>query len=286
MWDMGYVMHQKLSNIKGRCDDYLNVKPDNFGENSTFWNNKDFDPSKYRVEKYEEVRFSSREEGIEIAGFFLPGEKDAPGVIVVHGLGSCKHKTTTLVPGAMLNKAGFNVLLIDVRDAGESTFEDGLSAIGNEEYLDALGAFDWLQSEKNIPADKIGIMGNSMGAATSLIAFSQEPKLAAAFVDAPFDNLTQITSEELKREGYPQFLFYAGWVAGLLQGDNLLAYNPNEAITNAGERPLFVIHSTGDTRIGVHHSYQLRDKAKELGVNAEFWIVEDIEHVQDCRCIS
>ncbi|MDX2302180.1 MAG: prolyl oligopeptidase family serine peptidase [Microscillaceae bacterium] len=277
---VGYVMHQKLSHIQGRCDNFLHIKPDNFGDETGFWKNKDFDPTQYRMKQYESVKFPSREEGIEIAGFFVSGQQDAPAVIVVHGLGSCKHKTTEMVPAGILNKAGFNVLMIDVRDAGESTLEDGLSAIGNEEYLDALGAWDWLQKEKKIPAHKIGMMGNSMGAATTLIAFSQEPKLAAVFVDAPFDNLTQITSEELKREGYPQFLFYAGWAAGLLQGDNLLAFNPHEAIDKAGKRPLFIIHSTGDTRIGVHHSYQLREKAQKAGVNATFWIVEGIEHVQ------
>lgn len=276
----GVILHQKLSNIEGRCEAYLDVKPDNFADQEGFWKNKDFDPSKYRMSAYETVRFSSREEGIEIAGFYVPGEKNKPVVIVVHGLGSCKHKTSTLVPAGMLNKNGFHVLLIDVRDAGESTLEDGLSALGNEEYLDVLGAWDWLQTEKGFSSEQIGLMGNSMGAATSLIAFSKEPKLAAVFVDAPFDNATQITSEELERNGYPQFLFYSGWIAGLLQGDNLLSVNPYEGITNAGKRPLFIIHSKADTRVGVQHSYQLRERAEKEKVNATFWILEDIEHVQ------
>ncbi|MEO1652861.1 MAG: prolyl oligopeptidase family serine peptidase, partial [Bacteroidota bacterium] len=133
---------------------------------------------------------------------------------------------------------------------------------------------------KGIPRNKIGIFGNSLGAATSLIAFSQEPELAAVFVDAPFDNLAQIASEELKREGYPQLLFYAGWVAGLIRGDNLLAHNPYEAIEKAGDRPVFVIHSKGDKRIGVHHSYQLRERAKKVGAKATFWIMDEIDHVQ------
>lgn len=276
----GVILHQKLSNIEGKCEAYLDVRPDNFADKEGFWKNKDFDPTKYRMSEYETVRFSSREEGIEIAGFYIPGQKEKPVVIVVHGFNSCKHKTSVLVPAGMLNKAGFHVLVIDVRDTGESTLEDGLSALGNEEYLDVLGAWDWLQVEKGFSPQQIGVMGNSMGAATSLIAFAQEPKLAAVFVDAPYENLTQITREELDRNGYPQFLFYSGWIAGLLQGDNLLSFNPYEAIINAGNRPLFIIHSKADTRVGIQHTYQLRERAEKEKVDATFWILEDIEHVQ------
>ena len=44
-----------------------------------------------------------------------------------------------LTPAGMLWRNGFNVLLIDLRDTGDSTFQDGRSTIGNEEHRDVLG---------------------------------------------------------------------------------------------------------------------------------------------------
>ena len=184
---IGLFIHQTLADISGGCSNRTN-RPDRF-ETSYFDDSVDFEP--YWMETYELVSFPSREPEFTISGWYIPGEADGPAVISVHGLGSCKYSGVNLMQAGMLNNAGFAVLVIDVRDAGDSSFEDGRSAIGNEEYLDVLGAFDWLQSEKGHTAEQIGILGNSLGAATSLIAFAQEPALAAAFVDSPFDNLPQ-----------------------------------------------------------------------------------------------
>ena len=120
-----------------------------------------------------------------------------------------------------------------------------------------------------------------MGAASTLIAFAEEPGVAAVFVDSPFDNLPQIIREELVREDYPTFLYYGGiWMARLVAGDDVLAFNPNNAIDRAAGRPIFVVHGTADTRIGVHHSQQLQAHALEVGAPATFWFVDGVDHVK------
>jgi len=276
---VGYVLYNQLSDISGGCQNRQN-RPDKFADRGGSWRD-DFDYATYFMPGYESVRFLSREEGVEIAGWYVEVDPGARAVILVHGLGSCKYSHTVLTPAGMLYKAGFNVLMIDVRDAGDSTFEDGRSAVGNEEYQDALGAWDWLVAEKGIPPQQIGLLGESLGAATSLIAFSQEPRLAAVFVDSPFDNLPQIIREELVRNNYPTFLMPGGiLLARLVAGDDVLAHDPNEAIERANGRPLFVIHGTGDTRINVRHSYQLQERAEAIGANAAFWFPDGVEHVR------
>lgn len=278
---IGYFLYDTLADIDGRCGNHRLNRPDLFTDVRDYWEDYDFDPEPYYMPVYEEVTFDSREDGITISGWYVEQELNAPTVIVVHGLGSCKFSVTALAPAGMLARNGFNVLLIDVRDAGDSSWEDGRSAIGNEEYLDVLGAFDWLVREKSIPPSQIGLFGNSMGAATSLIAFTQEPAVGAVFVDSPFDNLPQIIQEELAREGYPQFLFRSGiLMASLTSGDQLLAFNPNEALEKANGRPIFIVHGTGDQRIGVHHSLQLQEKAEMLDAPAEVWIVDGVDHVR------
>ena len=63
-------------------------------------------------------------------------------MILVHGLGGCKNAIDVLVPAGMLWRHGFSVLLIDLRNIGESDFVDGRSTAGNVEYQDVLGAWD------------------------------------------------------------------------------------------------------------------------------------------------
>jgi predicted alpha/beta-fold hydrolase len=48
----------------------------------------------------------------------LPG---APAAILTHGLGNCKNPPAILTLVGVLNRAGYHVLLLDVRDAGNST---------------------------------------------------------------------------------------------------------------------------------------------------------------------
>ena len=51
----------------------------------------------------------------------------------------------------MLARSGFSVLMMDLRDAGDSDVEDGRVAWGTEEYLDVLGAWDWLKFGEGHP---------------------------------------------------------------------------------------------------------------------------------------
>lgn len=277
---VSYVLYDALASVEGGCQSPLANRPDNFEDPGGFWR-ADFDYPAYFMPNYESVRFPSRDASFMIAGWYVEAAPDAPAVIVVHGLGACKNAHTVLVPAGMLHKAGFNVLMLDMRDVNESDYEDGRFALGNEEYLDVLGGWDWLVNEKQIPPQRIGLMGNSLGAATVLIAFAQEPQVAAVFVDSPFDNLPQIIDEELARAQYPRFLRPGGiLMARVVAGDNILAHNPYEAVEMANGRPLAVVHGTADGRIHVRHSYQLQERVLQAGANAIFWFPEGVDHIQ------
>ncbi|MCP4423632.1 MAG: prolyl oligopeptidase family serine peptidase [Chloroflexi bacterium] len=283
---VSYVLYDTLANIEHGCQDARPNRPDNFTDRSGFWR-EDFDYAAYFMPEYESVRFPSREAQFTIAGWYAEAVPDAPAVIVVHGLGSCKNAHTVLVPAGMLYKAGFNVLMVDMRDVNESDYEDGRFALGNEEYLDVLGGWDWLVNEKGIAPERIGMVGNSLGAATTLIAFAQEPQLAAVFVDSPFDNLPQIIDDELERANYPQFLTPGGiLMARLVAGDNVVEHDPHEAIAKADGRPLFILHGTADGRISVQHSYELQYRAETVRANAAFWFPEGVDHVQTASALT
>jgi pimeloyl-ACP methyl ester carboxylesterase len=275
---LGAVIYGQLADVEGSCDEHLANDPDRF-ELHPDW--PPFDVTPYFMPAYETVRFSSREERIDIAGWWIEADPAAPAVILVDGKGGCKHSIAVLVPAGMLWHNGFNVLLIDLRDTGDSTVEDGRSAIGNEEYLDVLGAWDWLAEAKGFAPQRIGLFANSLGGAAALYAFSEEPRVACIFLQSTFGNLQQIIAAELKRNDYPPFLAPGAIVMGrVVGGDNLVAHNPISAIQTAGTRPVYIVHSRADTRIAIQQSEQLAAAGVEAGIDVTTWLPERSEHVQ------
>ena len=114
-----------------------------------------------------------------LAGWWIPSEDPgAPAVVLIHGIKSCRREANVLIPAAMLHRAGLSVLLMDLRDHGDSDGDDGRFAGGSEEYLDVLGGWDWVRSQ-GVPAERIGLLGVSFGAVTAIIAGGQEPGVAA-----------------------------------------------------------------------------------------------------------
>jgi dipeptidyl aminopeptidase/acylaminoacyl peptidase len=275
---VGYIVYTRLANVRGSCDMHLANRPDHF-TNITGWPERDFSP--FFMPAYEEVRFPSRQTNLQISGWYVQGDPGAPAIIVVDGLGGCKYAQATLVPAGILWHDGFSVLMIDLRNTGDSDLDNGYSAIGNKEYLDVLGAWDWLNREKGFSPEQIGILGNSLGAAAVLFAFQAEPRMAAIALNSPFANLPQIIREEMRNNRYPGFLAPVSiWMGKVVSGENIVERDPVQALLSAGKRPVWVVHSTADTRIGVHHSRQLQAAAEQAGIDATFWYVDGVGHVR------
>lgn len=276
---VSYFVYDKLSKVTpGGGENSENI-PSAFVMTVDEW--ASFDVSPFFMPDFEIVHFTSRQQGLNLSGWFVPADSNAPVIILTHGLNGCKCSPRILTTAGMLHRNGFNVLMYDMREHGDSDIEDGRAAIGNEEYQDLLGAWDWLINEKQFDPNRIGVFGESLGAGTTLIAFGQEPRLAAAFVDSPYSDLPQIIDEELVRNNYPLFLAPGGiFMARLVAGDNLIAYSPRDAINNNTGRPIYIVHGTGDTRIDVHHTRQLAELATQIGANVTVWLPEGVGHVE------
>lgn len=241
----------------------------------------DLDPAPYLMPDFEEVTFPSRgEQGYELRAWWVPAASPrAPAVILVHGQSSCRRDPVLLLPAGMLHRQGFSVLLVDLRDHGDSQVEDGHFANGTEEYLDVLGAWDWLIADRGIPPDRIGLLGESLGAAVATIAAGEEPRVAALWEGSSYANYRTIATEELRRRGYPTFLLDAGVLMGrLLTGDDVTSKNPDGEIARMDGRPLFIVHGEADLRINVHHAFDLAAAAAAGGTPVEPWIVPGAHH--------
>lgn len=240
-----------------------------------------FDTTPYQAANYEDVRVPSRDAGVTLAGWYLAGDPSAPAIVVTHGYNRCKCDSNVLTPAGMLHRNGFNVLLIDLRNHGDSTRTNGRAAYGNTEYADVLGAWDWLAAQKGIPPQRVGLYGVSMGAATTLIAFGQEPRVPAAFVDSSPADAKELTEDELSGQGWPAFLSFGGLLAARATGGvDLMAHTPREGIVRDAGRPLYLVHGTTDARVPVRQHYELEALAKQSGANVTNWVVEGAGHVE------
>jgi pimeloyl-ACP methyl ester carboxylesterase len=277
---IGYVLYRRLATVRGDCDEHMGNSPDHFvdigGED---WPPFDFSP--YYMTGYEEVRFPSRQAGLNISGWYVEGDPGAPAVILVHGKYGCKRAQDVLLPAGMLARNGFHVLMIDLHDVGDSDPDDGRASIGNDEYLDVLGAFDWLVQKKGFAPDRVALFANSMGGAAAVYAFTEEPRLPALFLQSTFGNLRQVMREELRRNALPALLAPAAILMGrVIDGVDLLARDPISAMAKARGRPVYIVHSRNDPRIDVNQSEQLAAAAQAAGARVTAWFPEKGYHVQ------
>src|SRR5262249_46253493 len=103
-------------------------------------------------------------DGTRLHGWWMPASAAAATVVVLHGV---KKNRTDVAPAMLLLRmAGFNVLVFDGRAHGHS--EGRFVTYGAHEVRDLESAIDWLSKEKSIDRNKVGIAGESMGAAIAL----------------------------------------------------------------------------------------------------------------------
>jgi dipeptidyl aminopeptidase/acylaminoacyl peptidase len=272
----GYVVYDRSTRVDAQCGGRF------VGSTPASFTAEELDATPYLMPSYEEVAFESRgDPDVRISGWWVAGAAtDGPTVVVVHGLNSCKRSPTVLLPAGMLHRAGYNVLLIDLRNEGDSTVTNGRFAGGVLEYKDVLGAWDWVRKVKGVPSGRIGLLGMSMGAASALIAMGQEPAVAAVWEDSSFSDINVAISDEVARNGFPTFLAPAAIMVGRLEGVDITAMGPLDAVARLNGRPIAIVHGTADTRMPVKHAYALIQAVKDHGGDPYTWLVDGVDHTR------
>ncbi|HEY8416167.1 MAG TPA: alpha/beta fold hydrolase [Thermaerobacter sp.] len=216
-------------------------------------------------------------------GEVTAGTDPAPATIIfAHGYG--KNRLQDDVPGldvaAALVRGGYNVLMFDFRNSGESAGDR--TTVGQEEVLDLAGAVDWVRRTHG-SGQRIGLLGWSMGAVTSILAAGGPVRVDAVVADSPFSDLRTYLDENLAHwTGLPEFPF--NWSIRVLLpplvGLHADRVRPVEAVARFGDTPLLLIHGTADDVIGAHHSRRLLEAARAAGVEADLWLVPGAGHVK------
>lgn len=271
------VIYDKLSMAHAKCGD-------RFAENTpAAFTVAGIDTAPFEMADYENLTLPSRDPGIEISAWYVPADRGpaGPAVVVVHGLDSCKREDQLLLAAGMLHRDGIAVLLIDLRNHGDSTVVNGRYAGGTREFRDALAGWDWLVSVRGFAPNHVGLYGQSLGAATALIAMGEEPRVAAVWADSSYADLDVAVQSELARSGYPSFIRFGGYLmANVRSGDDLLSLSPIGAVAKLHGRPIFITHGSADSRLSVRYASDLAQAVRANGGTVEPWIIDGAEHTE------
>jgi dipeptidyl aminopeptidase/acylaminoacyl peptidase len=239
------------------------------------------DASPYLMSTYETVSLPSREAGVDISAWYVPSDGTATSaVVLVHGFNSCKREGEILLAAGMLHRDGIAVLIIDLRNFGDSTIVDGRYAGGTREYRDVLGAWGWLVTTRGFAASRVGLFGMSLGAATVMIAMGEEPSIPATWEDSGYADIDVAIQAELARNGYPAFLRFGGYLIARTHGVDFTSLSPIGAIAKLDGRPIFITHGSADGRVSVQYAMDLAKAVRANGGTVDPWIVKGADHTQ------
>lgn len=206
-------------------------------------------------------------DGVTLAAWYVRAEGEPTGatVIVTHGYGTSRRDFNTLLPAAMLVKGGFDVLLVDQRDTGESTCTDGRHSAGQEESDDLAAAADWLVDVRGVDPSRLGMYGVSGGAIATALLPAKTDRVSAFALEAPMFDFAAAARQEVEFQGFPGWLWQLADTAARLRGVDLAETSIAEGIEAAGERPILLLHGDADQRIAYRGALEFVAHAESVG---------------------
>jgi fermentation-respiration switch protein FrsA (DUF1100 family) len=194
-------------------------------------------------------------------GWFVPADGARGVVLFFHGnAGNISHRLDSI---AIFNRLGLDTLIIDYRGYGESsgkTSEQGT-------YLDAQAAWDYLVSDRGVPAERIVIFGRSLGGAIGAWLGSQH-RPAAVIIESSFSSGVDMAkrlypflpASLITRLRYPVVKFAARLQSPVLvvhsRDDEIIPFEMGKAIYNAVKQRKAFLELRGDHNAGFYISRQ------------------------------
>ncbi|ACY16567.1 alpha/beta hydrolase [Haliangium ochraceum] len=203
-----------------------------------------------------ELRIDTGE--LSLAGWlFTHGGKARCGAVFSHGYRGTRFATLKYV--RLLWQRGCDVLSFDARNHGDS--DRALSSFGYHERRDLVAVVRWLSAERDLPLERIGLVGESMGAAISLQAAALLPELGFVIADSSFASLEAILRRQATaRYGSVVHLFVPAALAiAELRADAALSEVDAAQAAAATRAPILIMHSLADEYTPWTHAQAIHD---------------------------
>jgi dipeptidyl aminopeptidase/acylaminoacyl peptidase len=254
--------------------------------------------------------------GLKLAGALqLPRGRKArerrPAFLVLHGFGSNKASGGTTAVAKLLAGLGYVTLRFDMRGCGESEGTRG-RVICLEQVEDTKNALSFLATRPEAEPARIGVIGQSFGAAVAVYTAGVDRRVAACISSggwgdgakkfrrqhaspeawAKFTALLEEGKRHRERTGrslmvprYDIVPIPPGLRGNLAQGsimefpfevvESMYAFTANDVVGNIAPRPLLLLHSSNDSVTPTEQSLDLFARA---GQPTDLHLIAGVDH--------
>lgn len=191
--------------------------------------------------------------GFEISGWWIPGLKNDPGIILATGYGM--NRVDALSLAVALHNERFNLLIYCQRGSGIGS--KSASTLGLYEADDMSAALRYMQSRPENNSNKLGIWGVDVGARAALQAAASQsgaefPQVRAIVADSPFETVADFLNYRIAEDfGWDnRFVqFCSCQIFRLAHPGRALSINDKLALQALSNRAILFIK--GDNRKGL-----------------------------------
>jgi len=133
-------------------------------------------------------------------GWFFPGLRGAPTIILCHGYESSRGELLTLE--AALQDHQYNVFVFDFAAHGGNP---GITTLGYREADEVRAAVDVLAARPDLDATRFGLWGYNLGAYAVLREAESDKRIRALVLDSVYDEPKQMVKVGVERNGLGGF---------------------------------------------------------------------------------
>lgn len=136
-------------------------------------------------------------------GWFFPGLKSAPTILLCPGYASGREELLPLATG--LQDHGYNVLLFDFGGRGPNAT---YSTLGYREVGELRAAIAAIASRPDVDQSRFGLWGTNMGAYAAVAAAEGDPRVKALVVESVYDRPEEFLGVLLTQYGLTPLPFF------------------------------------------------------------------------------
>jgi uncharacterized protein len=203
-------------------------------------------------------------DGQEIGAWFVVGARDAPSILLIHGIGASR--SACLNRAKMLATQGYAVLMISLRAHGDSTGD--FNDMGYSARHDVVAAVEFL--ERRHPGNPIIVHGLSMGGAAAVFASGELAHRVQGYIlESPYRNL-KVAVQHRTENALPPLLDQIAYLGLLVVSPlvlpNLAKISPIEAISGIPpEVPVLILAGNQDPVARPDEAEAILDRVRSHG---------------------
>jgi uncharacterized protein len=160
-------------------------------------------------------------------GWFFPGLRGAPTIVLCHGYGSSRGELLTLI--SALQDHQYNAFVFDFAGHGKNS---GMTTFGYREAEELRAAIDTLSVRNDVDPARFGLWGYNLGAYAALREAETDRRVRALVLDSVYDQPDEMVKIGVQHSGLAGFPFMVraaelsfGWLNYKYRNDPPLSKN-------------------------------------------------------------